>query len=140
MERETFTTNQVAAAAKVSLRQLQWWDERKIVSPRHEGHRRVYNEADFAEIKLISELRRKGCSLQKIRNILRRPTVRAQLQVVAHEEAYLFTDGVRASVELARDAVLDWITRSSKPVILVLLGSVPPALPPPSKSGYAFRI
>ena len=27
---------------RVSQRQLQWWDERKVVSPRHEGHNRVY--------------------------------------------------------------------------------------------------
>ncbi len=29
----TFTTREVSRIAQVSLRQLQWWDERKIVSP-----------------------------------------------------------------------------------------------------------
>ena len=55
----------------VSLRQLQWWDERKVVSPRHEGHRRVYFPAEVIEITVIAELRRKGFSLQKIRRVLR---------------------------------------------------------------------
>jgi DNA-binding transcriptional MerR regulator len=31
----------VARLAGISLRQLQWWDERKLVSPRQEDHRRV---------------------------------------------------------------------------------------------------
>jgi len=54
----------VARLSGVSLRQLQWWDEKKVVSPRHEGHRRVYSPAEVIEIKVIAELRRKGFSLQ----------------------------------------------------------------------------
>ena len=57
--------------AQVSLRQLQWWDERKVVSPRHEGHKRVYLPEEVIEITVIAELRRKGFSLQKIRRVLR---------------------------------------------------------------------
>src|SRR5262245_40799836 len=67
----TYSSTQVAQVASVSLRQLQWWDERKVVSPRHEGHRRVYDAAEVIEITVIAELRRKGFSLQKIRRVLR---------------------------------------------------------------------
>ena len=67
----TYSSAEVAAIAVVSLRQLQWWDERKVVSPRHEGHRRVYFPAEVIEITIIAELRRKGFSLQKIRRVLR---------------------------------------------------------------------
>ena len=42
-----------------------------MVSPRHEGHRRVYYAAEVIEITVIAELRRKGFSLQKIRRVLR---------------------------------------------------------------------
>src|SRR5256885_14413102 len=63
----TFTSTDVAKVAQVSLRQLQWWDERKVVSPRHEGHKRIYLAEEVIEISLIAELRRKGFSLQKIR-------------------------------------------------------------------------
>src|SRR5579863_5545360 len=31
---ESFTSNEVARISGVSLRQLQWWDERRVVSPR----------------------------------------------------------------------------------------------------------
>src|SRR6201985_1905768 len=67
----TFASTDVARIAQVSLRQLQWWDERKVVSPRHEGHKRVYSPEEVVEITVIAELRRKGFSLQKIRRVLR---------------------------------------------------------------------
>src|SRR6266436_2978286 len=67
----TYSSSEVADVAGVSLRQLQWWDERKVVSPRHEGHRRIYGPSEVIEITVIAELRRKGFSLQKIRRVLR---------------------------------------------------------------------
>src|ERR1700749_2465209 len=67
----TFASSDVSRIAQVSLRQLQWWDERKVVSPRHEGHKRVYQSEEVIEITVIAELRRKGFSLQKIRRVLR---------------------------------------------------------------------
>ncbi len=67
----TYTSTDVAKIAQVSLRQLQWWDERKVVSPRHEGHKRIYLPEEVVEITVIAELRRKGFSLQKIRRVLR---------------------------------------------------------------------
>jgi hypothetical protein len=32
---ERYTSNEVARISGVSLRQLQWWDERKVVSPQN---------------------------------------------------------------------------------------------------------
>jgi DNA-binding transcriptional MerR regulator len=61
----------VARLAGISLRQLQWWDERKVVSPRKQDHRRVYVAEQVPEIFTVAVLRRKGVSLQKIRRILR---------------------------------------------------------------------
>src|SRR5512139_792597 len=70
-ETEGFNSSEVARICGVSLRQLQWWDERNVVSPRQDGHRRVYMRAEVVEISVIAELRRKGFSLQKIRRVLR---------------------------------------------------------------------
>ena len=66
-----YSSADVARIGSVSLRQLQWWDERKVVSPRHEGRKRTYLPQDVVEITVIAELRRKGFSLQKIRRVLR---------------------------------------------------------------------
>src|ERR1700685_2920653 len=68
---DRYTSGDVARIAGVSLRQLQWWAERNVVSPRQEGHRRVYLPEEVVEVSVIAELRRKGFSLQKIRRVLR---------------------------------------------------------------------
>jgi DNA-binding transcriptional MerR regulator len=64
------SSSEVAHIYKVSLRQLQWWDERSVISPRHVGHRRVYDHDQAVIVGVLSELRRKGCSLQVVRKIL----------------------------------------------------------------------
>src|ERR1700757_848533 len=93
----TYTSTDVARIAQVSLRQLQWWDERKVVSPRHEGHKRIYNSEEVIEITVIAELRRKGFSLQKIRRVLKflqREMGRRLADVMATDSRlHLLTDG-----------------------------------------------
>src|SRR5437879_189423 len=97
VQERTYSSSEVSEVAGVSLRQLQWWDERKVVSPRHEGHRRVYFPAEVIEITVIAELRRKGFSLQKIRRVLRflqREMGRRLSDVLASEsDLHLVTDG-----------------------------------------------
>lgn len=67
---QTFTSGQIAHLAGVSLRQLQWWDERDVVNPQHIGHSRQYTERQVVEILAIAELRRKAVSLQVVRRVL----------------------------------------------------------------------
>lgn len=63
----TFSTVQVAEAAQVSIRQLQWWDERRIVQPRQSGHQRLYDDVKFFKALLVGRMRAKKISLQRIR-------------------------------------------------------------------------
>jgi DNA-binding transcriptional MerR regulator len=39
---QVFTSREVSRIAKISRRQLQWWDERKLISPRQEGHNALH--------------------------------------------------------------------------------------------------
>ncbi len=80
----TFSTLQVSEAAQVSRRQLQWWDERRVIQPTHEGHRRVYDVEDFFKTLLIARMRSKGVSLQRIRACVRSLPVE---KVMAQEDA-----------------------------------------------------
>src|SRR3974377_226200 len=66
-----YNSSEVARICGVSLRQLQWWDERSVVSPRQDGHKRVYMPEEVVEISVIADLGTKGFSLQKIRRFLR---------------------------------------------------------------------
>jgi hypothetical protein len=64
---QVYTTVQVVAATGASRRQLQFWDEHHVVSPRMEAHRRVYSELQLLQIRKIVMLRKAGVGLQQIR-------------------------------------------------------------------------
>lgn len=117
------SSSDVARMAGVSLRQLQWWDEQKVVSPRHEGHRRVYSPQDVVEISVIAELRRKGFSLQKIRRVLRflqKEMGKHITDVLSGEsEMHLLTDGKTIYLEDSGERVIDILKNARQPMFLV---------------------
>ena len=123
IEERTYSSSEVAEVAQVSLRQLQWWDERKVVSPRHEGHRRVYYAAEVIEITVIAELRRKGFSLQKIRRVLRflqkEMGKRLAEVLAAHSDLHLVTDGKSIYLEDQHDRIIDILKNARQPMFLV---------------------
>src|ERR1700734_4438886 len=108
---DRYTSGDVARIAGVSLRQLQWWDERNVVSPRQEGHRRVYLPQEVVEVSVIAELRRKGFSLQKIRRVLRylqkEMGKRLADAVAAGTEMHLLTDGKSIFLEDKPERIID---------------------------------
>src|SRR6267378_1118724 len=119
----TFTSSDVSRIAQVSLRQLQWWDERKVVSPQHEGHKRVYQPEEVIEITVIAELRRKGFSLQKIRRVLRflqREMGKRLASVMeAASELHLVTDGKSIYLEDQHERIIDLFKNAHQPMFLV---------------------
>ena len=119
----TFTTSEVCRIAKVSLRQLQWWDERKVVSPRHEGRKRLYRPEEVLEVTVIAELRRKGFSLQKLRRVVRflhREMGRRLSQVLSGDSAlHLLTDGKSIYLEDRPGRVIDLLKDAKQPMFLV---------------------
>jgi DNA-binding transcriptional MerR regulator len=118
-----YTSTEVARIAQVSLRQLQWWDERRVVSPRHEGHKRVYVPEEVVEITIIAELRRKGFSLQKIRRVLRflqREMGRRLAETQASSSnLHLLTDGRSIYLEEQQERIIDLLKQARQPMFLV---------------------
>jgi DNA-binding transcriptional MerR regulator len=120
-----FLSSDVARMADVSLRQMQWWDERKLVSPRIEDHRRVYIPEQVLEILTVAALRRKGLSLQRIRKVLR--LVRRELEqrggrlLAGKSKVYVITDGNSLFVNDQPDGVLNRIAEAKHPMYLVCL-------------------
>jgi DNA-binding transcriptional MerR regulator len=147
---KTYTSSDVARIAQVSLRQLQWWDERKVVSPRHEGHRRVYSPEEVVEITVIAELRRKGFSLQKIRRVLRflqREMGRRLSDVLDNDSnLHLVTDGKSIYLEDKSDRIVDILKNARQPMFLVCvsdqvrrLSAVPARKPARTETAPAAR-
>ena len=119
----TFSSADVSRLSGVSLRQLQWWDEQRVVSPRHEGHKRIYLTGEVVEVSVIAELRRKGFSLQKIRRVLRflqREMGKHIGEVLNGEgELNLVTDGKTVYLESDRDRVIEILKAAKQPMFLV---------------------
>ena len=149
---QTYSSADVARLGGVSLRQLQWWDERKVVSPRHQGHRRVYHLEDVVEITVIAELRRKGFSLQKIRRVLRflqREMGKRLAEVLKGEsDLHLVTDGKTIFLEENQERIIDILKGAKQPMFLVCVtdqirrldaGAAPAARKPVSKESAAAR-
>ena len=122
---ERFTSNELVALTGITLRQLQWWDERSVVKPEREGHRRVYSINQLTEVALIGQLRRKGFSLQGVRKVMR---------FLAHEfgkglaeiidrnsEIHLLTDGKRLYLETSAKQIVDILKNSDQPILGVCL-------------------
>jgi DNA-binding transcriptional MerR regulator len=120
---ERYTSNEVARISGVSLRQLQWWDERKVVSPRQDGHKRVYMPVEVVEISVIAELRRKGFSLQKIRRVLKylqkEMGKRLGDALASESEVHLLTDGRSIFLEESADRIIDLLKNARQPMFLV---------------------
>ncbi|MGE5644179.1 MAG: MerR family transcriptional regulator [Acidobacteriota bacterium] len=120
---EAYSSSDVARVANVSLRQLQWWDERHVVSPEHQGHKRVYSPEQVVEITVIAELRRKGFSLQKIRRVLRylqREMGRRLSDLLSNEsDLHLLTDGKNIYLEERQERIIDVLKNARQPMFLV---------------------
>jgi len=137
-----FTSTDVAKISGVSLRQLQWWDEKKVVSPRQVGHRRLYLAGEVLEIAVIAELRRKKFSLQKIRRVLRflqKEVGRKLSDIMSQDsEMHLVTDGKAIYLEDNHQRIIDILKNSKQAMFLVcvsdqarrLSATLPPARKP----------
>ncbi|MCB1021690.1 MAG: MerR family transcriptional regulator [Acidobacteria bacterium] len=122
---ESYSSNDVSKMTGVSLRQLQWWDEQGVVSPIQRGHRRMYQLHEVIEVALITELRAKGISLQKIRRVL--GFLKNELggrfieAIQGGGETHLLTDGENLYLESSHKTIVDILKNSKQPLIGVCI-------------------
>ena len=120
-----FTSKDVIALTGITPRQLQWWDERGIVVPQRQGHRRVYSMNHVTELAVICDLRRRGFPLQRVRKVIRflqREFGRSLAETVsASSEYHLLTDGKTIYLETSAKQVLDVLKNTRQPMLAVCL-------------------
>jgi len=122
---QQFTSNDVIALTGITARQLQWWDERRIVAPGRQGHRRIYNWDELITVAVICQLRRRGFSLQRMRKVI------AFLQqefgtslaatVGSSSEYHLLTDGTRLYLRTSARQVVDLLKNARQPMFDICL-------------------
>ncbi len=124
MKRE-FTTNDVIALTGITARQLQWWDERGLVTPSRLGHRRIYNWDQLVTTAVICQLRRRGFPLQRVRKVVaflgREFGTNLAATVRAASEYHLLTDGTNLYLRTSSRQVVDLLKNSSQPMFDICL-------------------
>ena len=120
-----FTSRQVVALTGISLRQLQWWDERGIVVPARKGHRRLYSMQNLTEVAVICDLRRRGFPLQRVRKVIRflRQEFGKSLAetVTGSSDYHLLTDGRNLFLETSAREIVDILKNARQPLLAVCL-------------------
>ena len=122
-----FFSKDVSVIGKISLRQLQWLDERKVVSPQQRGHKRVYSYKQVLEILTIAALRKKGMSLQKTRVVirgLRRQLDQSLSNKVAPPTTYVLTDGKSVYLERGPEGIISRLSSARSGMYLVCLSDL----------------
>jgi DNA-binding transcriptional MerR regulator len=122
---EQFTSRDVVQLTGITLRQLQWWDERGIVVPAREGHRRLYSIEDLVEVAVICDLRRRSFSLQRVRKVItflqKEFSKRLAETVSGSSDYHLLTDGKTLYLETSPRQIVDILKNSRQPMLAVCL-------------------
>ena len=66
---ETLSSKEVCALLGVTLRQLQWWDERGYVKPLQVGHARHYSCQHILRAAIITELHRQRVRQSAVKSV-----------------------------------------------------------------------
>jgi DNA-binding transcriptional MerR regulator len=122
---QPFTSRDVVSLTGITPRQLQWWDERRIVVPSREGRRRLYSMEDLAEVAVICELRGRGFSLQRVRKVMRflqREFGKRLAEIVSGASEYhLLTDGKTLYLETSPRQIVDILKNARQPMLTICL-------------------
>src|SRR5207249_5929905 len=120
-----FTSREVVALTGITPRQLQWWDERGIVVPAREGHRRLYSTENLAEVTVICELRHRGFPLQRVRKVIRflqqEFGKRLAETVTGASDYHLLTDGTNLYLETSARQIVDILKNARQPMLAICL-------------------
>lgn len=125
-----FNSHDVMQLTGVSARQLQWWDEHRLIVPAREGRKRVYSASDLMDILVVLELRRRHISLQQVRRVL--DFLRKQLHVRPADlvsagpdrplpDYHLLIDGKNLYLETDTRQIFDLLKSTEQAVFLISL-------------------
>lgn len=120
-----FTSNEVIEFTGITARQLQWWDERGIVVPERQGHRRIYAWDELVTVAVICQLRRRGFSLQRMRKVIRFLKLEFGTSLAAtvsgNSEYHLLADGTNLYLRTSARQVVDLIKNADQPMFDICL-------------------
>jgi DNA-binding transcriptional MerR regulator len=129
--KKSYSSREVAALTGLSARQLQWWDERRLMAPAVRPHRtaaggfteRRYTPVDVLEIAVLADLRRRGLSVTDLRRLL--TTLRDRFGIRLFEaiggtgDVTLFTDGREVFARTRRGELFNLLRSPDQPLLMI---------------------
>ena len=91
-----YTTGELAKLCDVSVRTVQYYDNRGILIPSElsEGGRRLYSDADLSKMKLICFLRELDLSLDSIAKVMKEENSDEVIELILSEQERILRDEV----------------------------------------------
>lgn len=133
----SYSSNTLAKCADVSLRQLQWWDERGVAQPVQNGHRRLYSRQLAILVMIVAELKRKGVTLHDIRKAL--PGIKKALATRYDKlpDLILALDAAgKVTASIVPAAILTLLVEASSAMWVIHVGDLANRLPQIPKSEF----
>ena len=113
------SVDQLVGIAKVTRRQLQWWDEKNIIRPyTKENHRRIYGPIESLHVVIAAELRCKGFSPHQIRKVM--PSIQRRRAKLL-DDLYIVTTADADDCYFSRDEALVTRIIAASPCSMVVL-------------------
>lgn len=100
-----YTTGEAAKLCETTVRTIQYWDEKGLVSPADltDGGRRLYSDEDLSQLRIVCFLKELGFSLKDIKKLLEDPDKDKVIEILADEQiAYLESTLSKSKVQLER--------------------------------------
>lgn len=109
-----YTTGEIAKLCGVSVRTVQYYDTRGILTPSEltEGGRRLYSEDDLKRMKIICFLRDAGISINSIGELLSEDDPSSVISVLLEQQEQLLREEIQE--HQAKLDMLDGIKRELK--------------------------
>ena len=112
----TYTTGELAKLCGVTVRTVQYYDTRNILTPSSlsEGGRRLYSDDDLRHLKIICALRELGLSIDNVARILSEKNSRQVISTLLEEQDRVLRGEIEEreaklrSVEQMTQAVRSW--------------------------------
>ena len=91
-----YTTGEMAKLCNVSVRTVQFYDQRGVLHPsaESEGGRRIYNDNDLIKLRLICTLKAIGLSLDSIKGVLQSEMSGKILSILLEEQEKVLFDEI----------------------------------------------
>jgi DNA-binding transcriptional MerR regulator len=129
--KRSYSAREAAALTGLTARQLQWWDETRLVTPSVAPRRtdaggfteRRYSPVEMIELMVLADLRRRGFSVRRLRGLMdvlrQRFGVRLFETIGDGGRLTLLTDGRHIYGRTPRGELFNLFTAPDQPLLVI---------------------